>query len=378
MSSGLSDLVLRWRGAPARVLELLKPDLILDEGEEVPPNSGRVIKDGLWPGIRRSSKVGEKEYEAASASAEPWVDANGYLIEFHRALVPGSSVWLAQRAPNREDLFVPFGSVELALVEARFAGGNFILDFPARWRQLLEHGNEKAFTDLARLAATASWLKQWQSCFGLPSLPIITAWVEPSPACREIANLLHRRGACPLLQSTTNRAIPPGAAVVVAAGLKQVPLEALDAVRRGAILVIDQALPMDLRKIKQEPDREIFEWVGGRVVRYQRKIQDPSEFALDVIDLAGHKRRAARLWNAPAVLYMATHGQRPGEAILRIINYGEDVRGDIQARIQGHYSRALLSQSGHPEQALPVAKRGSMSEVFVPRLQRAAIVQFSS
>ena len=39
-----------------------------------------------------------------------------------------------------------------------------------------------------------------------------------------------------------------------------------------------------------------------RLSRIKRPIADPSEFALDVIDIITHKRRAVRTWNAPAVI----------------------------------------------------------------------------
>ena len=43
---------------------------------------------GLWPGIRRPPTVEGRGDETASASVEPWVDANGYQRGYLRALYP--------------------------------------------------------------------------------------------------------------------------------------------------------------------------------------------------------------------------------------------------------------------------------------------------
>jgi hypothetical protein len=376
MSLGLQDLILRWGGAPERVKQILRPAAVLGEEDGIPAGTGRVVRDGTWPGIRRPGNRAAQEAEVASASAEPWVDANGYLVEYFRALTPERRVWMAQRPPLREDVLIPAGTVELALAEARLAGGNFVVELPVAWRRQLEAGEAMAYQALEKLAGMDQWLKAQAEWCGLAALPRVTAWVEPGAATREVANLLHRRGACPALKRVGD-AVPAGAVGLVAAGLKTVPAELLAAASRGAVLVVDQPLNAAARKLKEEVDRDFFAWGQGEVVVYRKRVADPSEFALDVIDLVGHKRRAARVWNAPAVLYMATTGRRTDEAALRLLNYGESRREDVQARIQGHYSKAWLKRPEGADVELPVARRGEMSEVFVPDLGRAAIVQFS-
>src|SRR4051812_9259824 len=50
---------------------------------------------GLWPGIRRPPTVPGRGDETASASREPWVDANGYQVGYLRALHPDKPPVLA-------------------------------------------------------------------------------------------------------------------------------------------------------------------------------------------------------------------------------------------------------------------------------------------
>jgi len=113
------------------------------------------------------------------------------------------------------------------------------------------------------------------------------------------------------------------------------------------------------------------------VVVYHDRIADPSEFGLDLNDLVTYKRRPVRIWNALAAIAVATEAPRPGDALMHVINYGSKVETEVQARIQGHYSKALLLR---PEAASPqdlrINKRGTTSEVFLPNLSRLAIVHF--
>lgn len=363
----VSDFVVRW---PKGAVAPSGVDAIVSENEE------GWISEGLWPGVRSNGRRG-RDTEVASASREPWVDANSYLVEYHRAL--GSTGVLAYGAGDRMDVEVPYDTAELALIEARIAGGNYIVDLPPRFRAGLAANEAKALAAWASLVKTASWLKQNQGLMGKAVLPEVTALVEPGAATRELANLLHRRGASPALVSADRVPAPQaGILVVVAAGLKQVPEAAFAHARAGASVVIDSAVPAGATQQREEVDRVFYKLGQGTVVAYKKKIVDPSDFAMDVIDVVTHKRRATRLWNAGAAIPLATVGANRGEAILHIVNYGSAAREELQAQIQGHFQKATLLCPEAAEVALPVKRRGTATEVFVPSLQRLAIVRFSN
>jgi hypothetical protein len=377
----MSEVVLHLSGPDSEHEQVWKSigveRIVYERAEE--DGLGRVVRDGTWPGIRRGANRRGFEAEVASASNEPWVDANGYLVEYWRSLDPGRAVWLGQSPPEREDVKFADHSIEVALVEARLAGGNFVLRLPKQFSERLFSGEKNAVAAWTRLGETVRWLREHEALFGLPPMPNIMAMVEPGMATREIANLLHRRGASPYLCAAAS-GLPAGqqAAAVVGAGLKTLPPSAFEAARAGAVLVVDQPAPAGATLTRQDTDRNIYALGQGRVVSYTRRIVDPSEFALDVIDLITHKRRATRIWNASTVIPAATVGPRPGEAILRLVNYGAQAREDVQAHIFGHYARAVLVRPGHPAQTLPTARRGGATEVFLPTLERVGIVRFSN
>ena len=84
-------------------------------------------------------------------------------------------------------------------------------------------------------------------------------------------------------------------------------------VRAGGLLVAspaDRATPKwwlwsEAVKTRSDRDRDHYEFGNGRIVAYHEPILDPSEFALDVIDLVGVGTRDLRLWNALTVVGLA-------------------------------------------------------------------------
>ena len=64
------------------------------------------------------------------------MDANGYKVGYLRALYPDRPPILAY-LPDLGDRVVPFDSLELALIEAWTAGGNYILAIEPTYREAL-------------------------------------------------------------------------------------------------------------------------------------------------------------------------------------------------------------------------------------------------
>jgi hypothetical protein len=132
-----------------------------------------------------------------------------------------------------------------------------------------------------------------------------------------------------------------------------------------------------LKAVRSEADRDFYAIGKGQIVAYKKPIADPSEFALDVIDLITHKSRPVRLWNAPAVIALVTNSPRAGERLAHMINYGSPIDSEMQARVQGHYTKAVLLRPDAAPLALKAAKRGATTEVFVPALKRLGVLVFS-
>jgi hypothetical protein len=357
-------LLLRWPNREAAhdaLISLLKPDKVF--GADPVPGA---IDNGLWPGIRSPAKKGDADI--AGASREPWVDANGYLAAHQRAIGKPPLLAQEQKDPARG---VPFDTLELALIEARVNGGNFVLSVEPRYRAALLANDAKAVEAWHALARTAAWLRANEALFTRPTLPIMTAIVEPGYPTAELANLLYRRGASPALTATVPPPDPNRIQLLIAASLKSVPPAVFDHAAAGATVVIDSAPSKAWKVVKKDTDRTIYSHGKGQIVGYHKRIADPSEFALDCIDLLTHRRRAARLWNAPSAIPLATAG-----GLLHIIQYGGPTENEIQARVQGIYKSATLLRPDAPPASLKIYHRSGSTEVFPQTISRLAVVQF--
>lgn len=353
------------------------------------PGANVALTGGLWPGISRPAAVSGRGDETASASVEPWVDSNGYWIGYLRAIYPKRPSVLGYLPDKLGDRAVPFDSLELALIEAWTAGGNYILAVEPRYREALLRREPKAISAWEQLGRTARWLRENIALFRQPALPIVTALVEPGAATAEIGNLLYRRHVSPLLWPA---AAPPPTdprqrLALVAANLRRPEpglVKQIMAHAEAGSSVIAAAPPAEqwwqsaaLKPVRSEPDREFFAVGKGQLVAYRRPIADPSEFALDVIDIITHKNRAVRLWNTLAVIALVTNSPRQGERVLHVINYGSPIDADVQVRVQGHFTKATLLRPDAPPAPLQAAKRGATTEVFLPEIKRLAVVVFS-
>ncbi len=353
-----------------------------------------VVEAGLWPGVSRGANVPGRGDETASASREPWVDANGYLVALLRTLAPQRAAVLGyqpnERAGIKPGRVVGWDTLELALIEARTAGGNFILSLPANYRAALLRGDRKALDAWIRLGSTARWLQEKEALFRQPVLPAVTALVEAGGFTTEIANLLLRRNASPALARADDPPPPSRERLaLVAAGIRapkpEIRARILAHAVAGASVVTDAPgetawwRDSRMKLVKSQDDREFFALGAGQVAAYRKRIADPSEFALDVIDIVSHRLRAVRLWNAAAMIAVATRaptdGPVSGRALLQVINYGSPAE-EIQARVQGHYARANVLRPDAEPATLPTARRGQTTEVILPKVNRLAVVVF--
>jgi hypothetical protein len=213
--------------------------------------------------------------------------------------------------------------------------------------------------------------------------------VEPDEGLAEIVNLLYRHNVSPALASAANPPAPDPvrrlALVAVSlhpprAGIRRRILSHAEA---GTSLIVDAPgenawwRDPQLKLVRRQEDRDFYSLGRGQVVAYHEPISDPSEFAFDVIDIVTQKRRAARLWNADAVIARASsspQGANGGRALLHLINYGFRLSSELLAGIQGNYSRASLLRPEAAPLSLPTARRGTTTEVMIPELGRVGVL----
>ena len=351
-----------------------------------------VLRAGQWPGSRGGPSMRRGDQDIASASREPWVDANSYLIAWLRGRRPERAAWLGYRADEaagvKKDRVIPYESLEPALVEAYAAGGNVVLSIPERYQAGLAAGEEKALTAWRALGQTARFLKQHADAFrqtGAARVGVAAGTFEQSG---EVLNMTYRWNACPVVFSAG--AVPPldqnRFRVVVAANIPP-PAGAnlkrlLGFAQGGGVLIAAPGAAGDpawwlapgARKIRSDEDRDVYSVGKGQVIAYREPVQDPSEFALDVIDALGVRTRDLRLWNASSVIGLLH--RTPGQKLsLTLINYGSPRGFEFPVRVEGVFGKAtLIAPGGDAPRQLKAVKRGTGTEITVDRLGRLALI----
>lgn len=394
----LTDTILRWDGAPLAnalkaqggVSALLAQDAQVRyvtwvDSAKAGPRETVAVTDGTWPGIQRAGRPRNPDDFVAAASRLPWVDANGYLISCLRAVRPEQPALLAPAAKEGS----ASAGLELSLIESRVWGGNCLLGLPPDFRQTLISGQAKAVDTWNRLGRTAKWLNENQQLFGHPVVPTITQVVDTTGESAEFCNLMTRQIATPAVVAAHR--IPPPAPdrilAVVAVGIADPapPARAalLNHARAGASLVVEThgANPWwqtkELKLVRKEDDRDFHTLGKGQIIAYHTAVEDPSEFGLDVIDIVTHKRRALRIWDAPAVVGLITTPPTGAKVLVHLVNYGEPRDYDFPFRAQGVYLKATLLRPGKAPEEIKAVKRAATTEVRVPSLERVAIVALS-
>jgi hypothetical protein len=374
--------------AGLEVLVFLKPEQL--DWRAAPALA--VLRGGLWPGMPRTPGAkGPEVFEAASASREPWLDANSYLVAHLRGLFPGRAALLGYR-PDEDagvtaDRMLPYGSLELALAESFVAGGNVVLALPQAHQAALLAGKTEAVAAWRALGQTASFLKEHAAWFRSPDASSVAVAAGTLEQSGEILNMLYRRNACPVVFSAA--AIPslaPGRyrAVVVAnvpAPSQEGRGRLLDYARGGGLLVTAPAAAGDppwwpapeARKGRADEDRDWYSLGQGTLIAYREPVLDPHEFALDVIDSVGVRTRDLRLWNASTVIGLLKRLPE-GRLALALVNYGSPRSDGFPARVEGLFRKATLHEPGAAPRPLKVATRTSGTEVTVDRLGRLAVI----
>ena len=356
------------------------------------PGAHVILQAGLWPGVRSPPNVPGRGIEVATASREPWVDANSYLIGYLRGMFPGRPAVLAYRPDAAGGISggraVSYESLDVALVEASLAGGNVVLSLAGDYREGLLSGEAEALAAWDSFGKTARFVRQNRDQFITPNRSRIAVAAGTLGESGEILNLLYRRNLFPLVYPAADLPVLDSShfRALVAANIPAPARRDLRRisgyVRAGGLLVAapaDRTTPKWWRldgaeKTRSDKDRDHYSIGRGRIVAYHAPVLDPSEFALDVIDLVGVRIRDLRLWNAPTVMGLATQSTR-SSAQVHLINYDSPFDQGFPARVDGSFRTATLRDETGEARSLKVAKRGSSTEVWVDGIGRLALIE---
>jgi len=361
--------------------------------ESPPFPACQVWPAAVWPGVKLPDP------SVASATQQPWVDANLWLLAWLRAKWPGKPVVLSyeprEPTPSPEAAGQSFYGLQRALAEARFSGANALLRVSVSDRVALLAGDTEARAAWQALVQTARFLSAHQSEFSGPSGMRMLVLAGTAQESSEILNLLYRVNATPAVISASNPQAQQALLsvrfpVVIAANMSLPPAlqgALLEFARRGGTALV--APPTSTSRpwwqdharhpVDQQEHRTTYALGRGKFIAYHEPIVDVYEFALDAVSALNWKERDLRIWNAATVLGVA-HPQRNGDLIVTLIDYGtrwrRDHDPDFLVQVYGRYAAGELLV---PERAEPIvlrpAVRGNLTEFEIRDLRHVGIVR---
>ena len=376
--------------------ETLEADAIRFVGRDptgpLPPGDFLAVKAGVWPGARASARNADGSF-SGGASQRAWIDANGYLVAWTKALFPDRAPLLAYLPDS--DAGIAKGQV----IRVRFPGTGLDRCLGRRRKlpagagcgvpQCAARGDPAATAAWAELGRTARWLKENQDLLRQPALSTITVLVERGDTTAEIAALMFRQSGSPELVSSGARAfagrVPPadrggGRDPSTVAGLGQAPAGSCQRRRKPRDRWRRRIVLVEGAGYKSGPG-------SSRIEAFIRWAPAGLWFTRSRL-----LTRAISLWTFSILLPAAGRcacGMRPPSSLwprrrtdasnltLRLVNYGSPMRGDIMAQVRGVYNSATLLRPGQPSVALRTCRRGGNTDVLVPGFRRLALVVFS-
>ena len=322
---------------------------------EAPP--GVSIVEGVWPGIRLTSRFGAKDVVSTGPTGEPWVDSNLAPIRLAQARQPaGTAIWV--RATPRENSLRAEPLVAAA-GDAAVAGGQWVIALPpalasgllARIPQALQ--TWKTVSDTAAFFVTKRDWNRYQP-EAVPGVLSDFAGARPL----DVMHLIARAGQ--QFRVVLKQKFTPASL----AGLKSVidpdPASPSGSLRRDVLNFVAEGGMLiagpewgEIRNARPSatthPRFRLATLGKGSVAISRTPLGDPYLFASDTGILISHRHDLLRFWNGGPL--SATYATAPGriKALVQTVFYsGRDPGGDTAVRVAGPWKTATLSTVEQP------------------------------
>lgn len=289
-----------------------------------------LVREGTWPGLNPMVQMGPGSDKAKSgATSGPWIDANGWLIQYHRASSDGPL--LIAYDPPKDARLRP-GSLELSVAEAAAVGARFAIRLDDRLRNGLSAGQPRAVAEWKRVGEQLAFCER-PVFEGTPAANIAVVVDQLEPVA-EVLNLLARRNLpfVVLRRDRLSRESVEQCRLVIAIGQPPLP--------RLQTALIER-----------------------------KQVIDPEDFVAQV----GKRMSGRRLYtldNADTIISYPAR-LRDGRLAVHLVNYAIDPLRDVRLRVAGKFSRAELFL---PDKAAAQQLAIKAGEVVIPDMEVSAVL----
>ena len=315
------------------------------------------INDGFWPAYSFKGLADG----TAGPTAEPWLDANGWLYLYARSRGTGRAAWV-RSDPPKDPRTVRQAHLQLLLAEAFAFGGRRPLWLPPDFASGLAAGHSRALEDWKALAAMARWFEAhsaWSSWPAVAPLIILSDFGGDNEYVAGETMLLAARRQCPVwpvyapganaTDFQTRRAalyLDQAAPDPKLAGLLQA------FVRKGGLVLAGPSSAKSfpgLKPVNQRPHPrfDIYSLGDGKVAISRVAFDDPWTLASDAHLFTSRRYDPARLFNAGLLHLHPASSPDGNSAVIHIINYGGESQGhEVALQVNRPVSSARFHSPG--------------------------------
>jgi len=317
--------------------------------------------------------------QVSSPTSQPWLDENLPMVRYERAFDAGQAPLYAFSWDESDPLVKQNGpspaDYSLAIAEAGAFHADLILELHEIQRKGLAGGEKQALEDWHQVKRTIAFYeekKQGEKEVAMP-VGVLTNDYEVS---YEPINLMARHNIpFRVLHSDQVKAEDLAEFEVViefAAPGKGLTEAIRSFAERGGVAVlvnVPGAYPWDSPSGGKASEHSVTYTVGkGRVIELGEAITDPETFAQDIRRLMDKKRIPVSLWNSLTTLVVEYPGEKPGEAIVELVNYDQEAT-QVQVQVRGTFGSVKYES---PEQGccetLTPERVDGFTDVVVPNL----------
>jgi hypothetical protein len=298
------------------------------------PSDLIAISDAFWPELSYKNFSSTAGTVQAGPTGEPWLDANGWLIEMARCRAPGKAIWIKSPPPENAEQLTPDNYI-LAQLEAATYGATRPLWLAPEHAEALAKGNPAAVSGWKKINATLAWLKSrraWASWKPFARLAIVSTYSGDNEyTASEVLNLAGRRnlsfvaietsrltaadleGRKGLLYVDKNPLSPSAAALIQ------------KFVESGGTFICLKEIAAALRAKRPSAEKfprfEIYDCGKGKVAAGGASWDDPWILAQDSHLLLSRRWDAVRLFNAGSLKFYHSASPDGRTWLVQILNY---------------------------------------------------------
>jgi hypothetical protein len=324
------------------------------------------LVEGVRPSARNLADMGIR----ATASAEPWIDSNIWLVRATRSGDRSRPVWVHQLAEPA----VPRDPIR-SVADAAIGGGRWIVALDEELRAQLFRREAGALETWRQVAAYLRFSEdhaEWRSFVPYGNLALVVDTASETPEIsHEYLNLVARR-------QVPYRIVPRSALSPEALAGFQAVL-AMDAdpptaaerkllrefAEKGGLVIA----PQSWGNAPKEDSYAEIPLGKGRVIVYKGETPDAGTVARDLLELLAPEAMGLTVLNVPSTLASVSLEPSGKRALVQLLNYATEPSPRITVRFNGIFRAArLYTPEGAPVDLKVRAAANNRTEFVIPVL----------